>query len=133
MPELKPFSGIRYSAAVELASLVCPPYDVISPAEQRRLHERHPHNAVRVELPFSEAPGEAAEARYRRAGRQFEEWLRAGVLTKDRDPALFVYRQDWRAADGEHRRVAGVIGALTLERLDASSGILAHERTMPGP
>src|ERR671914_18171 len=82
MPELSPFAGICYSATEELKDLVCPPYDVISPEEQLRLHRRHPHNAVRIELPFSERPDEPTEARYRRAGAQFRDWLREGVLVQ---------------------------------------------------
>ena len=50
MPSLKPFPGIRYRDSFELKDLTCPPYDVISPDEQQRLHERHDHNAIRLEL-----------------------------------------------------------------------------------
>ncbi|HWL64829.1 MAG TPA: DUF1015 family protein, partial [Actinomycetota bacterium] len=50
MPEFRPFAGIRYSSQEELKDLSCPPYDVISAAEQERLHDRHPHNAIRLEL-----------------------------------------------------------------------------------
>jgi uncharacterized protein (DUF1015 family) len=133
VPDLRPFSGIRYSPETPLEDVVCPPYDVITPDEQRRLHERHPHNAVRVELPFSEAPGEAAEERYRRAGRRFGDWLREGVLVRDDEPALFVLRQDFSGEDGDRRSVTGVIGALRLEPFGPGSSVLPHERTMPGP
>ena len=52
MPELKPFKGIRYSSSSDanLKDLICPPYDVISPDEQGELYDRHPNNAVRLEL-----------------------------------------------------------------------------------
>ena len=130
MPELRAFRGIRYSAADKLADVVCPPYDVISPQEQITLHDRSPHNAVRVELPFSE--GHDATERYRRAGRQFRAWLDEGVLVAEREAALYVYRQDF-VWQGARKRIAGVIGALRLEEFGPKSGILPHERTMPGP
>ena len=133
MPQLRPFKGIRYSSAEDLKDLVCPPYDVISPPEQRSLHERHPNNAVRVELPFSERPDEAEEERYRRAGRQFRRWLEDGVLVEDDSASMFVLRQDFRSAGGRRKTVAGVIGALGLEPWDGRGSVLPHERTMPGP
>jgi uncharacterized protein (DUF1015 family) len=133
MPDLRPFAGIRYSADTQLKDVVCPPYDVISADDQLRLHQRHPHNAVRVELPFSETPDEMEEERYKRAGRQFDAWLRTGVLVRDREPALFVLRQDFRSEGGARCRVTGVIGALTLEALGSGSSVLPHEHTMPGP
>jgi uncharacterized protein (DUF1015 family) len=131
MPELSAFRGIGYTAGASLPDLVCPPYDVISPAEQIRLHERHPHNAVRVELPFSEPA--AADGRYEQAGRRFREWIASGVLARNDAPSLYLYRQDYVSAAGERRRIAGIIGALRLEPLGQGSGVLAHERTMPGP
>jgi uncharacterized protein (DUF1015 family) len=115
---------------------VCPPYDVITPEEQVRLHERNPYNAVRIELPFSES--RAPAERYTRAAQQFREWLSAGVLTVDRAPSIYVYRQDFEVPEGADQstplgRVAGVIGALELEGYGDRSGVLPHEQTMPGP
>ncbi|CAN5522073.1 DUF1015 domain-containing protein [soil metagenome] len=133
MPDLRPFAGTRYAADTKLEDVVCPPYDIISADEHRRLYERHPNNAVRVELPFSETPDEAEEERYKRAGQLFRRWLRDGVLVQDGEPALFVLRQDFRSRDGDRKHVVGVIGALELEPLGADSGVLPHERTMPGP
>jgi uncharacterized protein (DUF1015 family) len=137
MPELRPFRGVRYTALGPLKDLICPPYDVISPADQVRLYERHPYNAVRIELPFSESnhPTE----RYERAALQFRTWLENGVLQADETPCLYVYRQDFVVPEGAGHtagtrgRVAGVIGALNLEAFGRDSGVLPHEHTMPGP
>jgi uncharacterized protein (DUF1015 family) len=131
VPELSPFHGVRYAASAGLKDLICPPYDVISKAEQDALYERSPHNAVRLELPRDEGRGE--EARYASAAATFEEWSAQGVLVRDAEPALYVYRQDFRGRDGAPRRVIGCIGALRLEPFGAGAGVLPHERTMPGP
>jgi uncharacterized protein (DUF1015 family) len=131
MPEFRPFRGVRYSPMGPLKDLVCPPYDIISPSEQVRLHERHPYNAVRIELPFSDAL--APTERYANVAKQFRNWLETGVLVTDDAPSMYVYRQDYLARDGKRRRVAGVIGALDLEEFGVNSGVLPHERTMPGP
>jgi uncharacterized protein (DUF1015 family) len=130
MPELRPFRGVRYTPMGPLKEMVCPPYDIISPTEQVRLHERHPYNAVRIELPFSE--GNRPAERYERANRRFRDWLESGVLATDESPAMYVYRQDYETG-GRRGRVAGVIGALKLEAFGRDSGVLPHERTMPGP
>ena len=129
MPDLKPFKGIRYSSSDELKDLTCPPYDVISADEQARLHERHPNNAVRLELARSEGGAE----KYRNVATTFEGWLSEGVLKQEEQDALYVYRQDFEAPDGSRRRVAGVLGALELEPFGESSGVLPHEQTMAGP
>jgi uncharacterized protein (DUF1015 family) len=130
MPDLRPFRGIRYSSASTLAELVCPPFDVISEEEQRRLYALDPHNAVRLEL--AQKDTETAEG-YETVGTTFATWLEEGVLREDDSEALYIYRQDFTTADGRRRRVAGVMGALGLEPFGVGSGVLPHERTMPGP
>lgn len=130
MPNLKPFRGIRYGDADGLGELVCPPYDVISPEQQRQLHDRHEHNAVRLELARtdnSEGP------RYAEVGALFRRWVDEGVLTIEEADAFYVYRQDFTTEDGSRHRVTGVLGALELEEFGRDSGVLPHERTMPGP
>jgi uncharacterized protein (DUF1015 family) len=129
MPDLKPFRGIRYSSTSGLADLVCPPYDVISESEQQRLHQLNPHNAIRLEL----ADTNEGEAGYSSVCDTFEQWIEEKVLKTDPVESLYVYRQDFTDSDGRRRRVAGVIGALHLEPFGAGSGVLPHERTMPGP
>jgi uncharacterized protein (DUF1015 family) len=126
MPELRPFTGVRYSSS-DISDLVCPPYDVISPAQQDALHARHPHNAVRLEL------AKSGRAAYEGVYETFLAWLDEGVLQVEDAPSIYVYRQDFVAPDGERRRVAGVLGALKLEPFGAGSGVLPHERTMAGP
>jgi uncharacterized protein (DUF1015 family) len=133
MPRFRPFPGVRYAEADSLKDLVCPPYDVISPEEQAALYERHPNNAIRLELPLGEGPDEPKEERYRRAWAHFNGWLENGVLQKESDEAFYVYRQDFVTPAGKRSAVTGVIGALALERFGTNSGVLPHERTMPGP
>lgn len=129
MPNLRAFRGIRY-AAEDIGDKVCPPYDVILADEQAQLHERHEHNAIRLELARPQA---GSSNRYAHVGELFREWLSAGVLVEERDEALYVYRQDFTTADGARHRVAGVLGALELEQFGTDSGVLPHERTMAGP
>jgi uncharacterized protein (DUF1015 family) len=129
MPQLRPFAGIRYSSTDEISYLVCPPYDVISQEEQRRLHALHQNNAIRLEL----AEPQPGPNKYAHVGDTFRTWLEEGVLIDEDMPALYVYRQDFIDEDGRPRQVTGVIGALELESFGERSGVLPHERTMPGP
>src|SRR3990170_4308277 len=50
MATVRPFRGIAFdpTRAPDLASVTCPPYDVISPAEREALYQRHPYNVVRI-------------------------------------------------------------------------------------
>src|SRR3990172_8237009 len=58
VPIVRPFRALRYDAAAlgDLSAVICPPYDVITPAERERLLARDPRNAVRVELPVAAPP-----------------------------------------------------------------------------
>lgn len=127
---LRPFHGIRYSSGPNLGDLICPPYDIISSEAQALYGRRSPHNAVHLELPPDAGGGPAG---YERGGASFRAWLDEGVLRPDERASLYVYRQDFLGPQGERRRVVGVLGALGLEPWGQTSGILPHERTMPGP
>ncbi len=112
-----------------LASVVCPPYDVIGPLEQARLQAANPRNAVSLELP-SDAPGEPG-SRYRRAAETLARWQREGALKTDPRPAYYLHETRFTVR-GERRRRRDLIAALGLEPWSAGA-VLPHERTMAGP
>lgn len=130
MATVRPFRGISYEPTriSDLAAVTCPPYDVISDDDRRRLYDRHPYNVVRIVSGFSEPDDSAHENRYTRACGFFRSWLWEGVLREDPDPALYVYRQAFTDPQGRMRRVWGLLASIAL-----SDEILAHERTMAGP
>ncbi|HET7677093.1 MAG TPA: DUF1015 domain-containing protein [Candidatus Limnocylindrales bacterium] len=132
MPSLVPFRALRFDPAVAgaLERLVCPPYDVISPEQQRALLERDPHNLVRIELPPAE-PGDAGDERYERAAEALLAWQAGSVLAKDPAPSVYPYEQRYRLPDGAERVGRGFFARLRLEPYGA--GIRPHERTMGGP
>ncbi len=124
MPPLRPFRGLRYDpAGVDLAEVTAPPYDVIDAAHRQRLADRHPANAVCVDLPGTH-DGAYADAR-----KLLDEWMAEGVLRRD-PPSLYVYRMSRAAPDGSTRHTTGVFGALELSRPDEGA-ILPHEFTTP--
>ena len=89
MAEIRPFRGLHY-AETDLSALVCPPFDVISPAEQRRLYERSPFNVVRLEYGETRPDDTASKNRYTRAAATLREWLRAAHSRARPAPALYV-------------------------------------------
>ena len=113
------------------SAVLCPPYDIISPAERRALLERDPHNAVRLELPAD--LGEANADDYRGAARTVAEWRTDGVLRKDREPAITLHRMSWTTPSGDPAQATGVLARLRLEPFGPGSGVLPHERTLGGP
>jgi len=132
VPVLRPFRALRYSAASsELSALLAPPYDIISPTQRRGLLERHPHNAVRLELP-ADLGGADAQA-YQAAAETVADWRRSGVLVLDAEPTLTVHRMRWPLADGQEQSATGALVRLKLEPFGAGSGVLPHEQTMSGP
>ena len=126
MPQMLPFRGLRYTAAAgPIDDLLAPPYDVISPAQQRALEDRSPYNAVRLEL------AEGGDERYGRVAGMIAEWQANGVLAREEAPALYVYEQEFIEGGSEYRRRALIIG---VEAQPWEEGaVKPHEFTMSGP
>jgi uncharacterized protein (DUF1015 family) len=130
MADVRPLAGIRYAATEDLAALVTPPYDVISPEAQERYYERDPHNIIRLELGRDEPGDDSLNNKYTRAATLFAEWRLEDTLRQDA-PSLYAYEQTFSVADAERRRM-GLLARVRLEPWDARV-ILPHERTMSKP
>jgi uncharacterized protein (DUF1015 family) len=133
VPELRPFRGLRYSAArvPDLSAVLCSPYDVISVAERERLLARDPANAVRLELP-APTPAQATADDFARAAQTLQAWISDGTLARDERPMLYVYEQHFTASDGTARVARSFFGELRLEKYGPGSGVRPHEHTL-GP
>ena len=135
MPDIRPFRALRYDPDVvgDVGPLVAPPYDVIGPELEHRLLERHPRNAVRLDLPHGN-PGEEPDERYRRVARWLAAWRSDGTLRKDPRPSLYVCEQAYRVpGTAVERTQRGFFGRLRLEPFGPGGGVLPHERTLSGP
>jgi uncharacterized protein (DUF1015 family) len=122
-PLIAPFVGIRYQGE-ELSDLLCPPYDIISHAEQEALYSRHPHNMVRLEFPLPEEEG----GPYAAAACSWEAWRESGVLQQDPEPAFYVLQTDFTLSGRPCRRLGLFVG-LHLESLQ-DGRVLPHEGTL---
>jgi len=133
VPDLRPFRGLRYNPArvPDLGVVLCPPYDVISPAQRAQLLARDAHNAVRLELP-SATPASATASDFDTAAATLRQWLDDGTLVRDARPMLYVYEQHYTANDGTSRVARSFLCELRLEDYGPHSGVRPHEHTL-GP
>lgn len=124
MPKIAPFQAIRYAEGTDLNAVIAPPYDVLSSADVTELRNRDEHNIVRIDVPLGEGD------RYAGAARRLAEWLGAGVLVREEQPSLTIYRMSFTDAAGTERNIAGILAG--LEVVDSGAGgVLPHERTTP--
>ena len=106
--------------------MLAPPYDVVGEAAEAKLLARSPYNAAHIEL----APG-PVEGRFDRAAQAFMQWQTEGVLTRDAEPAYYLYEQVAMIEGTRHTRRC-FFAALRLS--PPEDGIIRpHESTMAGP
>jgi uncharacterized protein (DUF1015 family) len=130
LAEIRPFRALHYADA-DLSALVCPPFDVISPGEQRRLYERSPFNAVRLEYGEMRADDTPSSNRYTRAAATLREWTESGVLLRDDAPALYVDDQQF-THDGQLLTRRSLFARVRLH--DWNEGpVRPHEYTLNSP
>ena len=135
MAIVKPFRGLLYEPGrfADLSKVLAPPYDVIDAELKRSLHERDPHNVVRLILPEDRDDDGEAENRYTRGATALRTWREDGILVRDERPALYLYRQTYRVeGEAEDRQRDGIFAAVRLEDPDAGV-VRPHERTLEGP
>ncbi len=123
MAELQPFRGVLYRPQqTDLARVLAPPYDVITPQYRDELYARDPHNIVRVVL--NRTPGDAG---YAEAGDTYRRWLADGTLEPDAAPALYLLEQAFQV-EGRTLRRFGLLGRFRAEDPERRV-ILPHEHT----
>ena len=128
MAEIRPFNGIRYSKG-NITNIICPPYDVISPEEKKKLQKLSAHNIINIEL--SDPKGK--KNKYQNAADIFNVWLKSGVLVKDAAPALYFYEQTFKDHGVKMTR-RGFFAALKLDNPHSGKGsVKPHEKTLAGP
>lgn len=123
--QIKAFKGLRPvpELAAKVASL---PYDVVSTEEARDLASGNPLSMlhiVRAEIDFPEGTSPYSDAVYAKACENFDKLQSDGVLQRESEPCLFLYRQQM----GEHQQ-RGVVAVCRVEDYDRGL-IKKHEFT----
>ena len=122
MAEIRPFGALRFTEkAGDLASCLCPPYDIIPEAQRVALAEQNPNNVIRLELPRGEEPYAAAAA-------TLSDWLSRGILAEDEQEGLYVYEEEFTVR-GETKKIRGLVCTVKLEEF-SKGVVLPHEETL---
>jgi uncharacterized protein (DUF1015 family) len=134
MARIAPLTPLRYDPARlpgGLASVVAPPYDVISPPERAALAARDPRNVVRLILPEGEG-----DAKYANAAHLLGQWRDERILVRDDDPAFYRLDQTFlppgAPAGSRPVRRRGFLALVELAPFSARV-VLPHEKTLSGP
>ncbi len=128
--DLAPFRGWRYADIASLSEVLVPPYDVITPVQQRAYYERHPYNIIRLVLGLTYPMDSPTNNRYTRAATTLQMWQRLGILRRDDVPSYYILRQRFPLPGGRSGTRVGVIGRFRLRPW--GEGIFPHEQTFPG-
>jgi uncharacterized protein (DUF1015 family) len=120
--QVSPFRGIRYNQRIigDLAQVICPPYDVITPEQQKLYYKKSDYNAIRLEFP------EPTGDRYQRAAGTFQQWLKHGILQLDSVSSFYLHDHRFEYS-GEKMVRRGLIARVKVEPW--GSGIYPHEET----
>lgn len=132
MAEICPFSGVRYNQEIikDLESVVCPPYDVISPEEQRAYYEKSEYNAVRLEHGTELLEDTETDNKHTRANAIFNQWLQDRVLMIDQVPSFYLHEHTFTYQNTRKRRL-GLMARIRLEPWEKKI-IFPHESTVSG-
>jgi uncharacterized protein (DUF1015 family) len=128
--EVHPFRGVHYNQllAKDLAGVICPPYDVISPQLQQELYHRSEYNFVRLEHNRELPQDTATDNKYTRSAATLEQWLKQGILVVDEVPAIYLHDHYFNHKGKECRR-RGIIVCVRLEGWDEMV-VRPHEGTL---
>ena len=133
MADIRPFRGLRYNpaVAVDLGSVLCPPYDAITPSERERLYSQSPLNVVRLEASRPLPTDDDDHNPYTRAAGQLADWIRSGVLLAEPGPSYYLAQEEFGAGDQRSFRL-GLYASVRLEEYERGV-VLPHEHTQRGP
>lgn len=133
MADVQPFRAFRYNLARvgALEDVIAPPYDVIDADLQRRLHEQHPANVVRLILGYEQPTDNDHDNRATRSAACLREFMADDVLLQDSQRSMTVVHQEF-SAGGRTLVRKGFIARVRLEPF-GSGTVFPHEETLPGP
>ncbi len=133
MADVRPFYGVRYNQSVvkDVAAVICPPYDIISPQGQQELYQRSDYNFVRLEFTRELPQDTPVENKYTRAAATLKQWLELGVLQKDQTPAFYLHDHYFTLEGKEYKR-RNIVARVRLEEWDKKV-VRPHEGTMARP
>ncbi|MDD6736484.1 MAG: DUF1015 domain-containing protein [Clostridiales bacterium] len=130
MANIKPFRGYMFNQnkIENLGSVMSPPYDSISPSEQKEFYNRHEYNAIRLAKGLRFDTDTDVDNPFTRAKAYWQDWIKNEILVRDEQPAIYLYEQE---ADYGHSSFTnkGFVALLELE--DLGHNVVSCEDTTP--
>ena len=129
MAAVRPFRGWRYNPELvgDIASVLCPPYDLITPEIQESLKQRNPYNVIHLEAGQGLDWSALVEGQYDAAAGLFDAWMRDGILRQDTEPCYYLLRHSFTMG-GEMRTRLGLVACVGLDDY-RNLQVLPHEYT----
>lgn len=124
MVNVQPFRGLRYDPEIvgDWGSMLGPPYDIVDAAQTALLKASSPYQIAHIET----AAGDEIDV----AAVTLRDWRANGALVQDDAPSFYLHEHQF--GEGGDRQVRrAIFGAVELTAW--GDGVMAHERTMPGP
>lgn len=120
---VKPFKALYYNQDrfKDLSRLVCPPYDIISSEQAKKLKKSSAYNYSNLIL--------KGNSSYKNIGRKFNSWIKEEVLCEDSKESLYLVLQEFRVNGAKFMRK----GFLGLLKLDDEKVTFPHEKTYSKP
>lgn len=129
MAAVSPFRGWRYNPDVvgNVASVLCPPYDMITPEIQEARKRQNQYNVIHLEAGEGLDWNASVKEQYAETSRLFDRWMRDGVLRQDPQPCYYLMRHRFPLA-GQNMERFGLIASVGLEDYQTRQ-VLPHEYT----
>jgi uncharacterized protein (DUF1015 family) len=124
---VRPFAALRPTPA-HAASVIAPPYDVVSTDEARALATGRPQSFLHISRPEIDLPAGSSpysDAAYAKGAANLAQLIRDGVLEREREPSFYAYRMIMNG-----RAQTGVAFAASVPAYEQHR-IKRHELTRP--
>ena len=127
MAAVSPFRGWRYNPDIvgDIASVLCPPYDMIDEETQEALKRQNQYNVIHLEAGEGLDWNTSAKEQYAETSALFDRWRQDGVLRQDADPSYYLMRHSF-LMDGNNMVRVGLIASVGLEDYEKRQ-VLPHE------
>jgi len=130
LADIRPFHGVHYNPSLvkDMAGVLCPPYDVITPLMQQELYQQNDVNFVRIEYGRELPHDKDSDNKYTRASDTLEKWLEQGTLQIDDKPAIYLHdhRFTYQRKGYRHRSITCLVKLEEWEKMV----IRPHEGTL---
>ena len=129
MAVVSPFRGWRYNPdqVGDMASVLCPPYDMITPAIQEVLKQQNQYNVIHLEAGEGLNWNASVKEQYAATSALFDRWMQDGILRQEYEPCYYLMRHRFPLAGKDMERF-GLIASVGLEDYQARQ-VLPHEFT----